>query len=662
MARTAPKSDEPSLDALLDAATQEAEAFRAQLTVGASADDIASLDASRPQVDRFLLDMDEALAQVFVAGLAYPDPELADELASLCDRSRRHGLATAAGGLDRLRILLLATYAERDLMRRQELAHRAWDETHRFVAWLRMFRVEYDLLSIQARLERDVAEGGSPVPTQAFPVASVTAWPLGMELSGAGRLILFCRDVDSGDAVVFHDHLAEWDRDHPLRAPAISRLFQDSVLLGDLLGGVIRTDEHPVALRRGASVFRPAFAAIPTALAVTRDFAAPALPSDGPGPRSESLQVSWGQDGVRMTPAVRRTPALAFNLCKLLMRERRDHLELDAVVVVAGDERTLLSVATGFDGRVFPTYDTALFRTARSVIHARACKVDERLGGLSAAGFWVRAAACLLHGATHAEIDSLRNSLPTRRASGVAEHYRLGYAAFLLDEVHHPPEMLSLLRCAVVCATARGASDVDTDDLARVLGQRSASSADFRLLDGTFVYQALWLTYSCALADDLRAELGALWRCRYAGELTEPGWGDVVARVLLMILMHATGQMGQGDAAKDAMAEAVQDASGFFAAHLADLRKLGGTRAAPELVEWLQLGDTFAWLHDQDRFGVTVKAMGIGSDRLWSAVAAGLVTWTLDMESGGAQPDLALRAGDALAVAVAVGMGDLLVT
>ena len=651
-----------ALDESLVAASADAEVLRTQLDHVATASDVASLGSARAQVDRFLLDIDEAIKQVFVAGLAYPDPELADELAALSDRARRHGLPSATAGLDRLRILLLATHAERDLLRRQELAHRAWDETQRFVAWLRLFRVEYDLLAIQARLEQDVAESDAPAPPPEFPRASLTAWPLGMDLSASGRLVIFCQDVDSGDAVLFHDHLAEWDRDNPLRAPAISRLFQDSVLLGDVLTGVIRTDEHPVATRRGAWIFRPAFASIPRVLAVADDFEPPPLPTADPGPRALPVHVSWAHGGIHISPALAANPTLRFNLTKLMLRERRDHLELDSVALTKGAEPVLLSVCTGFDGRVFPSHDTALFRIARSVVHARACKVDERLGGLTVSGFWVRAAACLLHGATHAEIDALRSSLPTRRAAGIAEHYRLAYAAFLIDEVHHPDGIVNLLRTALTLAAAPAADAVDTADMARVLGQGASSSADFRLLDGNFVYQTLWLADACALTDDLRDEIAQLWRARYQGELKDPGWGDVVARVLLLILMHATGQLappGQGD---DAMAAAVQDAEAFMTAHLTDLRKVGGTRPAPELIEWLQLADTYAWLHDQDRFGLTIRMLGVGGDRLWTSVATTLLNWTLEVEAGGAPAQSTLRAGDALAAAVAVDIGRLLVT
>ena len=38
---------------------------------------------------RLLEDIEEALGQVFAAGLAYPDPELPDELASLAERAGR---------------------------------------------------------------------------------------------------------------------------------------------------------------------------------------------------------------------------------------------------------------------------------------------------------------------------------------------------------------------------------------------------------------------------------------------------------------------------------------------------------------------------------------------------------------------------------------------
>lgn len=662
MATRKKKPVEPTLDDLLTQATTEADAFRGSLEPDeATAADIASLDASRTLVDRFLLDVEEALKQVFVAGLAYPDPELADELASLSDRARRHGLPTATEGLDRLRILLLATHAERDLMRRQELAHRSWDETQRFVAWLRLFRVEYDLLAVQSRLEQDAEKADAEETAPVFPTATLTARPLGMNLSASGRLLLYCQDVETGGAVVFHDHLAEWSRENPLRAPAISRLFQDSLFLGDVLAGVIRTEDHPVAWRRGAAVLRPAFAAIPEVLAVADDFAPVPLPSTGPGPHREALHVSLTQGRPRVSPSTAMSQTLQFNLIKLLTRERRDHLELDAVLVSGGGDRTLLSVTTGFDGRVFPTYDTALFRQARSVVHARAVKVDERLGGTTVAGFWVRAASCLLHGATHAEIDSLRNSLPTRRALGVAEHYRLGYAAFLLDEVHHPEGMRTLLETALRLATASSASDIDPVDLALVLGQRRSSSADFRLLDGNFVYQTLWLVYACALADDLRGPLRELWKARYASALVDPGWGDVVARVLLLLLMHETGQMG-GEDAVGAMEDAVGEAAVFLAAHVGDLRQHGGNRTAPELIEWLQLGDTFAWLHDLDRFGVTIRALGVTPERLWIPVSAALLGWTLDVEHGGSTQALAMRAGDALAVAVAVDMSRLLVS
>jgi hypothetical protein len=608
-----------------------------------SAADIASIPAAHAPWDRLLMDIDEVLMQVFVAGLAYPDPELAGELGVLSDRAREHGLSSAGEGIDRLRLLLLEIGASDDLLERRDLARRAWDEAQVFLAWLRLFRVEADLLQVQSQLERDAMSTGVAIAPARVPTATLTAAPLGLHLEDNGRLVFWCVDTDTGQSVLFHDHLAEWDRESPLRRPAISRLFQDSVLLIDILSGMIRTEDHPVSVRRGSSVFRPAFATIPRSYALLET---PENPTGLHGLQRVTLRCRYSRGVLVTDPELVGSATLEFNLLKLMSREGRAEVDLDGLLLRHRGEDVLLNARTDFDDRVFPAQDTGVFRLARSTVYARACKTDERLGEGSVVGFWVRVAACLLHGATQAEVDTLRSSLGGRRAVGVVQHFQLGFAAALLGEVHHPRGILSTLRIALSIG-AQVAADIDPVELALVLGQQAASAADSHRVDGDFLYRCLWLVDSCGLGSEVGPELEGLWEARYAGELQHPTYGDVMARALLMVLLGDGGDEGNDEAAA------------FLGAHLTDLGS-GRDGVSPGLDQWLQLADTHARVLGLDRHGETILQLDDDARERWVPVARAILDWSLELESGGASPQVVLRAADAIAVAVAAGFQRLL--
>ncbi|RYE86898.1 MAG: hypothetical protein EOO75_15160, partial [Myxococcales bacterium] len=79
----------------LEAARVEGEALRAQVRREPPTEaDLAQSLASLRLLDLFLDDLGEALRQIFVAGLSFPDPELPEALGELRGRARALHLAT----------------------------------------------------------------------------------------------------------------------------------------------------------------------------------------------------------------------------------------------------------------------------------------------------------------------------------------------------------------------------------------------------------------------------------------------------------------------------------------------------------------------------------------------------------------------------------------
>jgi hypothetical protein len=388
-------------------AEARAEALRAGLPAGAgdAGAELAQAAQEGRALTRFLQDMEEALKQLFVAGLAYPDPELPEELEALAERAGRHGLFSAVSSLLRLRAWLEGIGGQRDLLLRQQMAQRAWDEAQRFLAWLRLLRGEHDFLMVQGRMAAEATEEVRD-NRASYPTRSATVWPLGMELDSGGRLLVFCQEVETGRYVLLRDQLAEFDAQDPLGGRAISRLFQDAIRLSRLFESVVRLEDHPVVARAATWLFRPAFQATPRLLPVSSAFRAPEIPeleleANGEPRVSRAipsllrgyLVMHNGRPDVRLpnhgSARLQGGEVLRLNLTKLLLREQVERQEVELVVMPRDEGLLPLSLRTDFDGRVFPAQDPTLFRLSGDVLNARAQgHAATAPGGLGA--LWLR--------------------------------------------------------------------------------------------------------------------------------------------------------------------------------------------------------------------------------------------------------------------------------
>ncbi|MCU0684332.1 MAG: hypothetical protein MUF34_19170, partial [Polyangiaceae bacterium] len=489
-------------------------------------DDLAEMASGASLVDQFLAEIAEAVRQVCVAGLAFPAPELPSTLDDLAERAAALRLATAFETLKRLRVRVAAVLAEPALEQRPALSADAWEETQRLIAWARLFQREHDLVTVQSRMAAEARGEGSALPASAaaVPSRSMTLWPLGIDLSPGGKLLIFCRDLESPAVAVLVDHLAEVRHDDPLGGKAISRLFQESLSLGSLLRNLLRLDEHPVAERGGVLFFRPAFGSKPQSRPVADSFVPPALPALalepgtarplGPGRLSSRLR--WASGALHVSDEQGRplplslTPLLRFNLSKLLLREASRSLPLELVVVGRGDELRVLSAQTDFDGRVFPAHEPSLFTLAREVLQTR---LERARPGDALALAYAQAAACFLGGASDDALDALRTRLAELSPRGLEATYRRALAGALHNAALPAESVRPLLDDAL--AQLAPDADVDLARLARILGRDSASSADLRLLEGA-AYPLVWLAMEAGLVEALRPALQTLLDGRLA--------------------------------------------------------------------------------------------------------------------------------------------------
>ncbi len=693
---TATKSPQTSpleqLDLVLDQIAAQSqdirERYSAQIASPVESQDLQEVASGGRLVARLLADIDEALKQIYVAGLAYPDPELPDELAALAERSERHGLATATEHLLGLRANLEAIGKERDLAWRQQLSSAAWSRTQRFVAWLRLFRTEHGFLQVQGQL---AAQSTGTVERRrvAYPARTMSVWPVGIELSPGGRLVIFARDLDSELVVLLRDQLAEYDPEHPLRSHAISRLFQDSVRLGDVLSSVIRLENHPVVQRHKALLFRPAFQATPKLLPVADNFEAPALtqmpldessgvpvPVHSAGPAHLRLHVTR-EGGVLeiksskggAVPIELDAYALKFNLTKLMLREATETLELDAVVLPRKDALLVLSVTTPLDNTVYPSHDPALFRVGDVVLVRRAETTRAALGKTHPVlGLWLRVAAGILGGNTADELTQLHADVTRITARSLDDHYRLGLAAFILGVPYAPRGLVSMIQQTLSLAALVDKSELDLEELAFVLGQdpSSVSAADLRLINGDAIYKAIWLAMAAEVDQTLLPYMEAVLTTRYSGELRDPTPGDVCARTLLMALSALAADDGFDELPELIEAiEAEADGGGplrFLMAYVMELRDIEGKARdtpMPEFIELFWYADTVGLLAGTDRLGTPVTMLGINRERLSQSCAEALCRWSADPQRP--TRHVSLQAADAMFVLAAAGLRDLMV-
>jgi len=96
----------------------------------------------------------------------------------------------------------------------------------------------------------------------------------------------------------------------------------------------------------------------------------------------------------------------------------------------------------------------------------------------------------------------------------------------------------------------------------------------------------------------------------------------------------------------------------FLQAHLADLAPKKSTtksRPLPELIELIQLGDTRAFLHGEDRLGRTVEPLGVPAEKLRHACVEALLSWCSAVDGERPRWQEAAGAADGLLVIVAAG-------
>ena len=109
-----------------------------------------------PLSNSFSRTSDECLGPLHVAGIAYPDAELPEELARLARRAEELGLSGANGHLARLALHLELVTNATQRSHRENAAMLVWNELQHLLTWLRLLRVEYGLMAAERTLLRGV--------------------------------------------------------------------------------------------------------------------------------------------------------------------------------------------------------------------------------------------------------------------------------------------------------------------------------------------------------------------------------------------------------------------------------------------------------------------------------------------------------------------------
>ncbi|MFN3197384.1 MAG: hypothetical protein ACE366_03030 [Bradymonadia bacterium] len=683
---------EPEVESALQTATDEANGFGQSLAEGVqklkaereaagktdegTAEDISEVGVSGMLLKRFLADTEEALRQVFVAGLSYPDPELPDELVALAERARRHGLPGAMERLLRLKVWVEGINSHPDTASRFLYTQGAWQETQKLVSWLRLFSIEFDFMVIESNLTTDSTGDDTRKREKAYPTATMRVWPLGIETQGSGMILIYGQDAETGAFVILRDQLAEFKRDNLFLGKSISRLFQEAVQLDGVLSSLIRLENHPVVKRKKVHLFRPAFRTAPTLLGVADNFVPPALQAyeedktEGPATLTSKVLYRSGRQYWDTPTPIETSDLVRFNVTKLLAREQQRMMDLDLVVRPHEDSLRILSLTTEIDGRRFITLDPTPYRLSTNALASNANETAKALaddGAPPMIGALLQATAYMFGGASGSAKDDLRDRLSDIQCVGLDEFYGLGLARFLLGAEPsdaEKDEILEVARATFTIATLSPGDHVPLKALRKVLG-RPASSGDVELVEDLHVYQALWLVEQIGKLDDITSELAALKK-RYSKKISSPTPGLVCARAL------TTAFAGR---AKDPD-KAMETALTFLNGHLGDLghtrtgrrRRSRTTMAFPELLELFQLADTRAQLEGLDRHGYTVadlKRVGATLDRMKLAQMSvdGLYVWrTLKAtDDAPTRIESAIRAAEAMLTIAAAGLKDLII-
>lgn len=599
--------------------------------------------AARPEVFGALLDdIDEALSALHVAGIGLPDPEIFDELAELEARARELTMGGLAERLARTAVMIRAV-AEADGRGQRDLAARQlWIELQNLVAWTRLGHTEVGLMTVSANLGRSSEVSATPTGDKGQG-ETMTVYPVGVSLLGAGRVEIHGFDTDGGGSVLMRDTLAEGN-DDPLRGRSISRLFQTALPLSEVLGGLILFDDHPCSRWGGRTLFEPHFRAVPQLVAIPSGFEAPKVARfdfDDEGTLvfeergvktvdgeigSLVVDVSRGPDGAlfrhfgRTEVPVVGSPTLELNVAKWLLTEGAAVVRSRPTFLARGESVELLSLVHELDGRVFPSADPTCFRIAPEVLARRAYQVA---GGLD-------------RPSTAALLRVLADRLGDDRDRIIAGRTALGaVATSSLDEVFEV-ELASMLT----------GGDPVTGDLAeRVLAALEGIDTGPEPTEPQRLYQAVWLAGLLPLTEELSSALERIFTGRNVGDLRGLAVEDVCARTIMMTLVVPADDEEELDGApanlRPTSLEAYEFITSFAGSFLTDAALSGARRPLRDIVRFF---DATAFALGVERRG----ALPITVDRM--TMAAHCADALLGAFSGNDAPtDLALAAGmDAL--------------
>lgn len=332
------------------------------------------------QVQAWLADVEDALARLLGTGLLHPDAELPEALGLLAERGERLG---AGAGARSLRRLADGTGALRpgpvDRAARVALADGLFDELMGLAAWHRLLRADLALTEAGLRARGQHGEQ-RPDPGER---RSGRVWVDGLALDEHGVLRIVGH-MDDDTPVLLLDPLGDPDRDDLFARLVVSRLFQDLVDLRELGRCAVELERHPVDVRGGVVIGRPAFRAVPRRIT-----------ADGDAPRTRHVErvrveVRGTADGLRVRDVTGRElevgRTLAFNLRKRIADGGEGSVEL-VVRSGAGGRRVIGALEDG--RRTFPTVDARAWRVDPHGLLRAATDADEP---------WIRACATLFGG------------------------------------------------------------------------------------------------------------------------------------------------------------------------------------------------------------------------------------------------------------------------
>lgn len=566
-----------------------------------SPDDLRAWHASAEPVQRWFAALDDLLGAVAVAGLAWPDADLPDDLRALAEAGGGFG---AEAGAARLAAFGEAAAAVREAPvgpERIAAEGRAFTALMAVVAWRRRIRRELDLVEVQAAL---VVRGTSEAAERprGGPVLSGSFGVVGVELV-ADRLAIHALDLDRGTPALLVDRVDDVDPADPFGRPLVSRLFQARVRLGEVLRGAIALRDHPVSQQGSLAVVRPAFDAV--AVARPRREApplAPPLPAGGfPAAGAPArLELALGRAGDRAV--VRRadgaslevpeTAILRFNLTKLALRDE-PVVTLPGAVGVRQANPALLAVDHPVDGRGFPAVDPRAFPLSPASLRSR-------VTGEGPEADWLRAG--LSREAGEAPPADLERRLAAPPAT-VEAAFWAGRAARVLG-LELPPAHLALAARQVTAAPT-----------------------------ATARWWAVWLLLGQE-DDATRRALRSVWTATYEQPNPHPEPADLCARAALIPLFPNPGE-----------ADPAERAVSWLDAHLAVIRgRAHQARGLPALGELAWLAEVRVMLTG-DHAEAPLRALDLPPDAVRSAVVEAL--WAA-FAAVDATPTVQAAAGDAV--------------